>query len=336
MNKKLITLAVAAAMVAPLAVAAETTLYGRIDTAIKSVDVDTSPAWKSGTYETGDAWDVDTGTTRVGLKGSEDLGNGLKAIFQAEWQFSSSEGGSTDSSFDTRLAYAGLSGNFGTVTIGRQWTPYYGAVDKTDIFNTPGNAGTGDNIVSANRGYLGKTRMGDQVTYASPDFSGFQVKTSVFMDRNDGGAATSIGESDGIDGWNPSITYSNGPIFIGASYMGWDNDIDDGDLWGISGSYNFGMFKLIAQYEDRDETNITEKGEGDSWALAGEAYFGNNTVRALYGQADLDDYEDDLDTYAISFQHNFSKRTRVYAEYYANDQDEIVLSEFALGLRHDF
>jgi len=333
MNKKLITLAVAAAMVAPLAAAAETTLYGRIDTAIVNVDV------KKGTpadEAIGSAWDVDTGTTRIGVKGSEDLGNGLKAIFQAEWQFTSSEetngSGSLGGGFDNRLGYAGLSGGFGTVTLGRQWTPYYGAVNKSDVFNTPGNAGTGPNIVSANRTALGPSRKGNQLTYASPSFNGLKGLVAVFMDRADGGD-----ESSGIDAWNPAVRYDNGPISLGAALMDYNSDIAGAqDVWGVAGSYNFGMFKLIAQYENEDDVNNTKLGAEQSYSITGEAFLGNNTIRALWGQRDPDK-GDKMDVYAISAQHNFSKRTRVYAEYIKNDDDlTLDASEFNLGVRHDF
>lgn len=339
MNKKLITLAVAAAMVAPLAAAAETTLYGRIDTALTYVDNDTDGA----VLDDDGIWDIDTGTTRIGVKGSEDLGNGLQAIFNAEWQFTSSEGGSNDgtSTFLNRLAYAGLSGGFGTVAIGRQWTPYYGAVDKTDIFNDPGNAGTGPNTVAVNKAYLGLSRTGDALAYVSPNFNGFQAKLALVIDHDTTGATK---ESDGIDAYNPAITYDNGPISIGASLLDYDNDLGAQDRWGVAGSYNFGMFKLIAQYEDMDESDNTNNNDGaDEWSIAGEAYFGNNTVRALYGNVDYDsgNATDELDVWAVSLQHNFSARTRVYAEYAANDYDFRAATDqdrsmFSLGLRHDF
>jgi predicted porin len=312
--KKLITLAVAAALVAPMVAAAETTLYGRMSSAVVLGDDDTD-----------DAWDVATGTTRIGVKGGEDLGGGLKAIFQAEWAFSSSEGGSTADGLKNRLAYVGLSGGFGTVAIGRQWTPYYGAVDKTDIFeNATSTAG-------ANDYYSGVFRTGNALAYVSPNFNGFQGKLALIMDR-----ATGLADSDGVDAYNGSIEYNNGPISVGASILKYDNDIDLNDQWGIAASYNFGMFKVIAQYEDIDESNVTDADEADAWAIAGEAYFGNNTLKLVYGQMDPED-GDELDVWAIGLHHNFSKATKAYVEYADKDDDNGTDShQFALGLRHDF
>ena len=334
MNKKLITLAIAAAMVAPLAAAAETTLYGRLDTALVSGDDDTERAW-----------DIDTGTTRIGVKGSEDLGNGMKAIFQAEWEFGSSEGGSTSdngdgTALDNRLAYGGLSGGFGTIAIGRQWTPYYGAVDKTDIFNNPGgsNSASAGNIASANANSIGPSRTGNALAYVSPNFSGFVAKLALVIDR-----ATGLGESDGVDAYNPSLQYDNGPISIGVSALEYDKDVEAAgiqDVWGVAGSYDFGMFKLIAQYEDMDDYEGSSDTGKDEWSLAAEANFGNNTIRALYGNVDYDN-GDDMDVWAVGLQHNFSARTRVYAEYAANNLDkdsgtDLDKDQFSLGLRHDF
>ena len=336
-------------MVAPLAAAAETTLYGRLDTALVYGDDDTKGA--SGSGNTDSAWDIDTGTTRIGVKGSEDLGNGLSAIFQAEWEFTSSEhansSGSLGSGLETRLAYGGLSGGFGTVAIGRQWTPYYGAVNKTDIFNNPGGsrvtASEIGNIANANGNSLGPSRVGNALAYVTPNFNGFVGKLALVIDRGIGQL-----ESDGVDAYNPSLQYDNGPISIGASALEWDGDVAGvNDVWGVAGSYNFGMFKLIAQYEDRDETQVLS-GPGpddgaDEWSVAAEANFGNNTIRALYSNVDYDkgNARNEMDVWAVGFQHNFSARTRVYAEYAANNVDnrsgsDVDMDQFSLGLRHDF
>ncbi|MCB1760305.1 MAG: porin [Gammaproteobacteria bacterium] len=311
--KKLITLAVAAALVAPMAASAETTLYGRLSTAVVTGDDDTDRAW-----------DVETGTTRIGVKGGEDLGGGLKAIFQAEWSFTSDDGpgASTVGGLGNRLAYVGLSGGFGTVALGRQWTPYYGSVNKTDIFENAKSTN------GANDYYIGLVRTGKAVAYVSPNFNGLQAKVAVIADR-----ATGLGTDDGVDGYNISLDYNNGPISVGASILE-AKDTFTNDRWGVGASYNFGMFKLIAQYEDKDD--IAGAGAADSWAVGGEVYFGNNTVKLVYGQMDPDG-GDELDVWGVGLDHNFSKATKVYVEYTDSDNDSTIDSnQLAIGLRHDF
>lgn len=330
--KKLLTIAIAAAVAAPMVASAETTLYGRVDTALINTDSDTV---------SGDVWDVTTNSSRIGLKGDEDLGNGLKAIFQYEFAANTSEGGSYTggaASLNNRLGYVGLTGGFGTVAIGRQWTPYYGSVDKTDIMNlNPSTGGIGGTSVDAgsNSYYLGLARTGNALAYVSPDFNGFSAKVAMIM--NDSRTTAAADPSDGLDAYNISLDYNNGPLSVGFSYLDFDNAIAAGDRWGLAGKYNFGNFAIIAQYEDLDDAPNTTNTGGDSYGLAGQAFFGNNTVYAVYGEKDLDASATDLATWGIGVQHNFSKATRIYADYIQEEKSASVdASTFGIGLRHDF
>ena len=342
MNKKLITLAIAGAMVAPLAAAADTTLYGRIHTSIVNVDGDAIRYESTGvdgvynvtTLNNESIWDTRSETTRIGVKGSEDLGNGLKAIFQAEWAFNSAEGGSTAGGLANRLAYAGLTGGFGTVALGRQWTPYYGAVDKADIFN----------IGTFNAQYIGTFRTGSALAYVTPNFGGFVGKIAAVID----GANNA---DDSLDAYNLSGQYDNGPISVGVAYHSGKGGtgVADSKGWGIGGSYNFGMFKIIAQYENWDVPDIlNDISQDSSWSeysLAGEMYFGKHTVRAMFANLDFD--AGDENQWALGYQYSMSKRTRVYAEYgepagTVRDNTapaSITVGDakiFGVGLRHDF
>ncbi len=343
MNKKLITLAVAGAMVAPLAAAADTTIYGSIRVSANYADGDRIEINDDGAGGvdfdpvSADAeWDVQNDVSRVGIKGSEDLGNGLKAIFQAEWGLDAGDSGELSG----RLAYAGLTGGFGTAAIGRQWTPYYFAINKTSIFNAN----------SFDPYYIGTGRTGKAVAYKTPNFGGFVGTAAMVMVANGG---------DNVDAYNLTAEYNNGPISLGLGYhkaaSGAIVTIDPAGAedetggWGIAGSYNFGMFKVAAQYEDWDQgIDLDGDGKADDWSewsIAGEAYFGNHTVRAMYGSLDYD--ADDTDSWGLGYQYSFSKRTRVYAEYgdlsgvnksdpegdYADVGDG---TKFALGIRHDF
>lgn len=327
--KKLLTIAIAAAIVAPMAASAETTMYGRADVAVVNNDSDTV---------TGDVWDVITNTSRIGVKGGEDLGNGMKAIFQFEWAVNTSEGGGLTgpaNAIDGRLGFVGLTGGFGTVAIGRQWTPYYGSVDKTDIFNVnPGQATMGGLDASSNAHYLGLSRTGNALAYVSPDFNGFSAKAALIMDD---GRTLVQDPSDGIDAMNVSLDYNNGPLSVGFSYLDFDSALNAavGDRWGIAGSYNFGNFKIIAQYEDLDDTTGNNDG-GNGYGIAGQAFFGNNTLYAVYGERDPD-AGTDLANWGIGIQHNFSKATRIYADYIQQETAANTdASTFGVGLRHDF
>ena len=389
MNKKLISIAIAAAVAAPMAASAETTLYGRINNAAVNTDADVTVSGEyctpegctsgsaSASMDTG--WDVEDYASRLGVKGSEDLGNGLKAIYQLEWHVETSDGGSVGpaSMPNNRLGYVGLAGGFGTVAVGRQWTPYYGSVDKTDVFQIGGT----------NDAYMGLTRTGDAIAYVSPNMSGVTVKGAAIMTGED---LETGANDDTVDVYNLSLDYNNGPFSVGASYLSFENS--DSDQWGIGAKYKAGMFAVIGQYEDGDVSSsffddeegfedfadswmldeIGSNADGSSWAIAGQAFFGNNTLTIKYGEKDADvsgsfvDYwggsasasaDLDMEEWVIQLEHHFSKRTRVFVIYDATETTAKAnitsdygdgwvetgsakvsydSDRFGIGIRHDF
>ncbi len=219
--------------------------------------------------------------------------------------------------------------------MGRQWTPYYGSVDKIDIMQVGG----------MNDAYLGLTRVGNAVAYVTPNFNGLSGKLALVIDN---GGAEDVGE-DFADWWNASVDYDNGPLSVGLSYLAAQGDVD-GSLWGLAAKYNFGMFALVGQVERADEDYISNvinsdlSGDTTAYALGGELYLGNNTLRATYGHVDSDD-GDDGSTWTLGAEHNFSKRTRIFAEYEDSELNRMKHSghyhesdgqRFGVGIRHDF
>ncbi len=171
--KKILTVAIAAAIAVPMAsTAADTTLYGKINNSVVHTDADGSST----------NWDVKDNASRVGIKASEDLGNGMTALLQFEFKADSD---TASGIYGGRLGYVGLSGGFGTVLRGQQWGPYYGAVDKTDIFSLPG----------VNDHYLaGAFRHSDTLAYASPNFGGFSVTIGAVMNGDNDVAAVAFAQ----------------------------------------------------------------------------------------------------------------------------------------------
>jgi predicted porin len=308
--KKLLSIAIAAVVAAPMAVMADTTVYGIVDLGLVNTDPDAG----------NDSWDIgdQNGSSRFGVKGSEDLGNGMKAVFQYEWSTNDDFGNGINTTagagLNARLAFVGLSSSWGTVAIGRQWNPYYFAVGKTDIMNAP-SAGYRQN--------LNNYRTGNAVKYSTPKMGGFKASAVMVMDGDDA--------EEGIDKINLGLQYDNGPLHLGLGYRSTSSDINDSDTIGLGAKYNFGNFAVVAHYEDQDNGS---SGDADSWGLGAEAYFGNNTVKALVTNKDTG--SSDTDSWALGFQHSLSKRTRVYVEYADMDAGSSDWSEFAVGLRHDF
>jgi predicted porin len=379
MKKSALALAVAAGLVGfGSAAYADTTLYG---SARVSVDYD---EWDSDYVNVdgellrirggSDAWDVYNNASRLGVRGEEDLGGGLSAIYQYEFGVDVTEGGNLNSN---RPKWVGLRGNsWGSATAGTQWTPYYNVVGIGDIFNS--------SKVFDNRTYLGNTfglRMDNSLIYSSPNWSGFGFQAMLVMNgscppsdpqlRSD--LCTRPGSADNrlpsnlsndIDMWNLSMSYKNGPFFVGATYIAlegpsFDDTIIptlpawDGDQWAVAFGYNSGPFAVTLAYEQGD-VNTLYRGDGENIYVTGQYTFGNNVIRGSYGYTTADDgqydglladgtlvryTQSDVNNWALGYQYNFSKRTRLWVEYIGQDVDSELVGNrqvVSIGTRHDF
>jgi predicted porin len=194
------------------------TLYGTIDTAVTFVH--NANAAGQNQWSVGNASNGDLSGTRWGLKGTEDLGGGLKAIFQLENGFNPSTGGLAQGGrLFGRQAFVGLSADqYGTFTLGRQYDPLVDMVQGITEDNYFGSAfataGDVDN-------YDNSSRTNNAIKYVSPVFAGFQVEGMYAL----GGVA---GQTGSGQTWSAAATYANGPLSVAAGYFVADNETTDG------------------------------------------------------------------------------------------------------------
>jgi len=337
MKKKLLTLAVAAALpMATQAANAEVTIYGQIHASIDylNADQDTITAAPAGSNSS--LWDVTSRATRLGFKGSEDLGNGMKMIWKIETQMSLTDGGT----FGFRNTYIGLSGDWGTFLYGRHDTPVKMSTGRLDIFGdtiADYNAGNQNGL---NGGFV-DVRANDAIAYVSPNFSGLTLVGAIVPDA-DAGEADADERGDFAGAYSIAAMYSNGGLFIGAGYENLDNLNSGADAshWRIGVGYDFGDFHIGGVYQDADGAIAGDRDpatagnqfvDWKTYTINGSYKFGNNVVKAMWMRSDWDDdiavYEDDgtpgaddkFDSWAIGLDHNFSKRSKVYVIYANSD-----------------
>jgi predicted porin len=367
MKKSVLALAVAAALAAPIAAQADTILYGSARLEVDYIDEDPVDGY----------WDVVNSASRLGVQGSEDLGGGLSAIYQYEFGVDMTEGGNFQSN---RPKFVGLKGGFGQLTLGTQWTPYYNVAGVVDIFNTDvsfgatawlGGSFNGFKLDPTNNRNFAEgnlNRLDNSVYYSTPDFNGFSGQAMLVLngERND-----AQGYSNGIDEWNLAALYNNGPFSAGISYIQLDGDqnvflsVIDGtridldlDLyqWVVGLGYSAGPFSVGFIYEQGtinqfgllgaasfDGVKLLGDNEANNWYLTGEYKFGNNTLRAAYGQLDtkLDTpgFDTTIDNYLVGYQYDFSKRTRIWVEYIGRSADTVLYGDanvVSIGTRVDF
>jgi predicted porin len=224
------------------------------------------------------------GASQVGIRGEENLGNGLKAVFDANWRIREDTGSlasrtNSDRQFlsDARWTYVGLAGNFGTVTIGRvrmisdEWSGIASSMGWTGITaaNTLGQRFTD---------VLSNARWDNSIKYVSPNFSGldftavysFGERTNAWKNRS--GAKNCESPTDSNADCNKSadttdagklglgLRYANGPVSLiaiyearadndGAKpYTGAENEGYGAKGWRLGGAYDFNVVKVYASY----------------------------------------------------------------------------------------
>ena len=325
MKKSLIALAVAGAFAAPaFAATSNVDVYGVMNIAIQDTD------------QSGVDASIEDNVSRIGFKGSEDLGGGLKAIWQIESGINVTTGSTTLAS---RNSFVGLAGGFGTVLAGRHDTPYKLGTVKLDIFgdtiadyNSGANNGGLDNVDLIDKTH--DHRNGQALAYISPTFSGFHVGAAVVM--ADEAANANNGKT--IDATSITAIYENGPLFLSLSHQ--DVKALKSKALKFGAGYAFGDTKVGFVYEDLNNSTSTGHASGandrDSWLVNVAHAMGPITLKAQYGQVD-EGASVDQDLWALGADYNLSKRTAVYFVYGNGDDDAgDDAAGWNLGVKHSF
>lgn len=346
MQKSIVALAVAGVLAASAVAQAETTLYGSA-----RIGVEYTQGKGDGKLS---AWDVANQASRLGVKGSEDLGGGLSAIYQFEFGVNIDGNGTSGTNpWGQRLSFVGLQGGFGTVALGRQYRPAYTFVSQyTDIFN---GGITNPYSLTSN-----EQRVGNAVAYVTPTFGGFTAAVAVLMDGNgqnckfndivklEGNCNSDRSNREDIDAIEVGAGYSNGPLNIGVSYSYQPNggfalpgtfgpdatvgtppvtingtgvaSVDGAEFshYGIGGSFVVGPVTVGASYEYTDFDNKDLGNLQGYGAVLGFDVTPNTTLRGTYGNYHIDSKVlgyDNQETWGLGVEHRLSKRTMLYVEY---------------------
>lgn len=317
MNKKLLIAAVGAALVAGPMMAAQAapTVYGHFHMSLDRYDVDTSAA------ATSERGLLNSNSSRFGIKGDEDLGGGLKAIYQVESGVFNADDGTSGLSNTLRNTYVGFSGSsWGMVKFGRHDTPVKDlgrAIDQYneqigDARNITGHAGTFD------------PRINNMVRYDSPSFSG--VKFALQYGTPE--ATNSTRYTSG------NATWTSGPIMLGLGYekhtfggtvvTGTSTAKKDESDIRLVGKYSMGDLTLAALYETMSDLAGVSGADRKAWGLEAGFKMANNMLKAHYYSTDKVDAqttENGGKIWALGVDHSFSKTTSAYVNYAVASND---------------
>lgn len=342
MNKNQLA-AVALALLAGGAYAQSVTLYGELDAGVGQRYKKEKVGMVSN-YQ---------GTNRWGVRGSEDLGNGLKANFNFESGKIDLLNGQIDGNGFNRQAWVGLSGNFGSVMAGRTTTPQNRIMGTFDLNDTADGSSAWSHVGLAANSSFGGSRQNSQFQYATPKLGGFEGRIAyVFKDNISSAAGTkAFVQAAGA--------YTTGGLTLGAAVQAKRNDAT-GSRTGFSlgAKYDFDVLVLSGLYTQRDT-----KAGGKGFGLGIAAPFGNFTV-GLQGARLTNSTQNYINAsgdvikaknataYELFANYKLSKRTKVYAAFgNLNDKAQYLngtsttqgfrtktdkSSTWALGLVHKF
>ncbi len=285
------------------------TLYGVADAAIGKAKSsgDTRVNMKSASI-------MNNGSSRVGIRGVEDLGGGLKAGFNFETGLSLEDGtpATAGGGFWGRHSYAWLAGNWGTFKMGRTLNPsFYGAAaweltgfaNYSVIANTFGAAGTNG-------------RNNSQLAYKTPNLGGFSAELGyVFKDDNGGNQK-----------WDVNAIYTGGPVRVGLSV---NKTKSAKTNYALGGKYEFGNFLIAASYQSINPTaNMRRRGV----SIGGTARLSNFSLTLDLTRDTKNDLGKKYTNGLVEGKYALSKRTFLYAAYLRLNGD----NNYSFGMRHNF
>jgi predicted porin len=304
--------------------------------------------------------------SRWGIRGTEDLGGGMKANFNFESAIGANDG--TGNNAFGRRSVVELEGGFGKVGLGRDYTPSFSLISGTDV--------TGTDATTTSDLYPAGVRADNMFMYTSPNFGGVVAKAGLVAQKS--GAASKTAKTNSFD---LSVTYAAGPLMVGAAFgnskvntpaaAGVEPNVwDDGDVDGvdfdstkpvslgsfpvaakesqsshnvIAATYDLGAAKLFANMINQKikgsnvksaETNFgVTVPMGAMTLLAGVGLDNNKSTTGVKSKAT---------DYILGANYSISKRTNVYARYDVDQTPTVKnatktkTTAMHLGLRHTF
>jgi len=310
MKKNMIALAVAAAFAAPVAMADAPTVYGKLNLNINATE--------------GKDASVNSTASRLGIKGSEDLGNGLKAVYKVEFgvnvadqdyttKTKASQDITTQRTLSNRNSYLGLAGGFGTVLMGRHDTPLKMS-QPSDLFND----GAADLSKLTNGVTSGEDRKTDVLAYVSPTFSGVKLIAATVMDAKKGSS----------DAASVALTYGSTKkgLYLAAA----NTSNTDYSVTRLSAQYKTGGLIVNAMNNTADGSDTTE---GNFTHIQAAYKMGKLMPKVKYAITDKKGVDAE-NAYSVGLNYSLGKKTTAYV--YTVVGDKVTSDATILGMVHKF
>ena len=324
---------------------ADATLFGWVDQSHNTVTATT----KAGGKTTTQSWGASQGgTSALGVKGEEDLGDGLKASYLMELALNvdtdTAATGQTANGAN-RQSYVGLDGAFGGIKIGRQYTPSFNAFASVDPSGVSGFNGYL---------YINGYQKSNGFYYTSPGLSGFNL----ILGMHEGESATSGSNAGNANTFG--LTYSGGPLYAsftqetttkGTAAVGLTSTnlvgsttAGENKLQTLAATYNLGVAKIGVINETIDSSSDASEAKATHFSVA--VPVGSFTLGAIVGNGSYTTVANaksvDMTSVGITADYALSKRTKVYFRFGETNDKTTTAANIeksnttAIGLFHSF
>lgn len=335
--KRSIALAALATLASGAALAqSNVNIYGRLNVSVERQKTETTAG---GTTTSESIWALQNSSSRIGFKGSEDLGGGLKASFLIEHGFNP-DTGAASGTFWGRESWVGLEGGFGRVRLGNVGfgtAAYFATADYISMHNH-------DTGTSSDAFYLYPgAPLDNMIAYNTPNFGGFTGEIQLGLKEST------------ADGSKHSVVlagnYDAGPLHLGVGYVNANADValltGKATEFGVRALYEFGPLVVGAYFINNKVEDGADETKRNAYRLSAMYTMGASEFHANFGVAGkLKENGQTLDgtdakQFTLAYNYNLSKRTKVYAFYTALSGDgrenyTSLKNAFALGVRHNF
>lgn len=309
--KKIALVAALAAVAAPAFAQSSVTLWGRINTSVESQKIGSADRKVV----------VQNNGSRLGFKGTEELGGGLKASFALEHGLNSDTGAATGgTTFWNRGSWVQLEGAFGAVRLGK-WFPgsYFATADYVSMHNH-------DTGTSADNLYGTRFTTNNKVSYFTPSNSaGVSAEVGV-----------AAGEGTAPRAWDVAVNYDMGPLHAGFGY----EKVGIYKQYAVRGLYELGAFTFGGYYQREEVSGFKNRDVGRLAAMytMGQSEFHLNVGGSKTGGDGAFRFGG-AKQYTVGYNYNLSKRTKVYGFWTKTDYNGVGQADFsslAAGIRHNF
>ncbi len=295
-RKTAVCTAVAGALALPGGANAEVEIYGTASAALESLDNDATN--KSPT-------EVSNNHSAFGVKGSVDVGDGLKGVFLYDAFVGLDDGASSNGPAligEGRDGYVGIAGGFGTVALGYHGRPWKTSTDRLDLFGST-IADYSAIMGTTPGGEYFDAGIGNSILYFSPSFNGLKVHAQFGADEAD----------DGSNDLGVQVNYTSGPLYVTVSH-----DVDgqaggnDVSATKLAGSYQLGSTTVIGMFESIADGNLNSRG---AYYFGASHDLGAVKLKAAFAVAEDSDAggADDGATYiAVGADHRYTENLTTY------------------------